>query len=168
MPSSGNRQTLHAHAFRARCTETINSSAEIADWLKPHALHAVPETAALESDKPGTESPGCCYSGLHLPNAGPAPLLLCHLPGCLAEPTAPIGTLCRGYLFSSHAKHPKPRAHKGELTFLKWCASFLGALEKYHCPQSWPSSIGKQKCGEHIMTFPKTVFLRFEPRSPSL
>lgn len=168
MPSGGYRQTLHGHAFRARCTERINSSAELADWLKPHGLQAVPETAALESDKPGTESPGCCYSGLHLPNAGPAPLLLCHLPGCLAEPTAPIGTLCRGYLCNSHAKHPRPRAQKGELTFLKWCASFLGALEKYHCPQSWPSSIEKQKCGEHVRTFPKTVFLRFEPRSPSL
>lgn len=134
----------------------INSSAELADRFKLHALHAVPKIAALESDKPCAGSPGYCYSGFHPPNAGPAPLLFCHLPGCLAEHKAPKGTLCGGYLCSSHAKHPKPRAHKGELTLLKWCASLLGALEKYHCPQSWSSSMGKHKCGEH-MTFPKTL-----------
>lgn len=37
-------------------------SAEFADRFKPHALHAVPETAALESDKPCSGSPG--YSTL--------------------------------------------------------------------------------------------------------
>ena len=67
----------------------MNSSAELADWLKPHGLQAVPETAALESDRPGTESPGCCYSGLHLPNAGPAPLLLCHCLDAWLSPQLP-------------------------------------------------------------------------------